>query len=63
MPMLDSKRGGKREGAGRKPGKYKVNKTFSIDIEIVDMLPKNKSELVNRLLKDHFNQKINTFTS
>lgn len=54
-------RGGKREGAGRKPGTSKINKTFSIDIEIAKMKPKSK--LVNKLLKDHFNQKINTFTS
>ena len=58
--MKDCKKnthGGKREGAGRKPGIPKINKTFSIDVEVADKKPTSK--LVNELLKDYYRSKQN----
>lgn len=47
--------GGKREGAGRKPGALKINKTFSIEKEIAEKKPTSK--LVNQLLNEHYQKK------
>lgn len=49
--------GGKRDGAGRKHGTSKVNKTFSLDIDVAKRKPNSK--LVNDLLKFHYTRKPN----
>lgn len=54
--MAGSRRGGYREGAGRKPSENKRTVfSFSIDAENVDIVRSadNRSRLINELLADY----------
>jgi len=54
--MTSSRRGGYREGAGRKPGENKRTVfSFSIDAENVDIIRSvdNRSRFINELLSDY----------
>ncbi|MBQ7946485.1 MAG: hypothetical protein IJ280_07210 [Bacteroidales bacterium] len=45
--------GGARPGAGRKP-MNRVAVNIRLDKEIVERLPKDKSEFINKILKEYF---------
>jgi hypothetical protein len=47
------KHGGKRKNAGRPKGVTKINRTYSLDLDLVEN-NEIKSRLVNGLLKEHF---------
>lgn len=54
--MAESRRGGYREGAGRKPSENKRTVfSFSIDAENVDIIRSvdNRSRFINELLSDY----------
>lgn len=54
MEQKNNNHGGARIGAGR-PSTNRVPVTIRLSKEILECLPKNKSEYINEILKKHFN--------
>lgn len=53
METKKSNRGGYRPGAGR-PAMNRIAVNIRLSKEVLDLLPKNKSDYINKVLKEHF---------
>lgn len=53
MEKKNNNHGGFRQGSGRKP-MNRVAVNIRLDKEIVDRLPKNKSDFINSILKEYY---------